>query len=210
MAFAPFLVKAAVIAVKAFKAKTLVGSILRAGLQMGLSYGVSAVAGALSSQSVGRIDDGTQTTKWEPGTAIPRIYGGEGSGVDITGIRLPPANVVPLPAIRIDNPDDDHAAFTFFLRATWTRSTNANENLTQVELVWETPEIPFQDTNYYGEVFAADEGINSTVGSTVNDGNTVAIREAHSAFKLRVGFKYSDPDEILWSDWKHGSGTFTE
>lgn len=209
MAFAPFLVKAAVLAVKAFKAKTLVGSVLRAGLQMGLSYGISAVAGALSNQSVGRIDDGSQTTKWEPGTAIPRIYGGEGAGVDVTGIRLPPANVIPLPAIRVDNPSDSNAAFTFFLRATWTRSTNANV-FTRVELKWDRNEISFQNYDYVGGVPPEEESIRQVQGGTVNDSNTVAIREANSSFKLRVGFEYTDPNEILWSDWKPGFGTFTE
>lgn len=184
------------------------GSILRAGLQMGLAYGVNAVAGALSNQSVGRIDDGSQTTKWEPGTAIPRIYGGEGG--EISGIRLPPANVTPLPAIRIDNPNPASAAFSFFIRATWTRSTMANENSTVVELKWEPGGISYQTGEVSGTVSASAESINQSLGATTNDSNTVEERAALSSFLLRVGFQFHNPSEILWSDWKRGGGTFTE
>lgn len=205
MAFAPFLVKAAVIAVKAFKAKTLMGSILRAGLQMGLAYGVNAVAGALSNQSVGRIDDGSQTTKWEPGTAIPRIYGGEGTGVDVTGIRLPPANVVALPGIRVDSAVIPYG-YSWMCRATWTRSTNANENPVSVQIEWDN----FPGFNMTRTVNAGDEIIEQIVGGTSSDSHNPEERNAQSGFRLRVGFHYSSPTEILWSDWKRGSGTFTE
>lgn len=207
MAFAPFLVKAAVIAVKAFKAKTIMGSILRAGLQMGLAYGVNAVAGALSNQSVGRIDDGSQTTKWEPGTAIPRIYGGEGAGVDVTGIRLPPANVATLPGIRIDSGVVPYA-YSWMCRATWTRSTNANENPVSIQIEWDDPS--FSGFNTTRTVNADVESVNSVVGGTSSDSHTPAQRLGQSDFRLRVGFHYSNPNEILWSEWKRGSGTFTE
>lgn len=201
MAFAPFLVKAAVLAVKALKAKTLMGSILRAGLQMGLAYGFNAVAGALSNNSVGRLDDGTQTTKWEPGTPIPRIYGGQGGD-----IRLPPANLTVLPSIGWELTEAIFPyIYTFRMRATWTRSTLIN---TAVDVQIEYFDPSLSGLSATVTIAAGEEESDVLVGTFAYTDITPDEMATKSSFRLRVGNRFTFPDEILWAEWKRGNGVF--